>query len=109
MRDTYLENSIKIFLSNILQHPLNDLLSLFRDCEVVLLGDFAVGVAHLVAEQVGGRVLLGEAGAVGMAKVVVLEVYAEGFFDLPHVVFHRIDGRCFAAWFGVLKSRFCGQ
>ena len=67
---------------NILQFPFNNLLSLFRDRKVVLLGDFAVGVSHLVAEQVGGRVLLGEAGAVGVAEVVVLEVYAEGFFDL---------------------------
>ena len=39
-------------------------------------------MSHLVAEQVGGRVLFGEAGTVGMAKVVILEVYAEGFFDL---------------------------
>ena len=69
-------------LLNILQHPLNNLLTLFRNCEVVLLGDLATCVAHLVTEQVGGRVLLGEASAVGMAKVVVLEVYTEGFFDL---------------------------
>ena len=27
-----------------------------------------------------------------MAQVVVLEVYAEWFFDLLGVVFHRIDG-----------------
>ena len=50
---------------------------MFRYRKVVLLGDFAAGVSHLVAEQVGGRVLLGEAGAVGVAKGVVLEVYAE--------------------------------
>ena len=62
---------------NILQLPFNNLLALFGYRKVVLLGDFAAGVAHLVAEQVGGRVLFGEAGAVGMAQVVVLEVFAE--------------------------------
>ena len=72
----------KRIFSNVLQLPFNNLLALFGYCEVVLLGDFATGVAHLVAEKVGGRVLLSEAGAVGVAQVVVLEVYAEGFLDL---------------------------
>ena len=49
----------------------------------------------------GGRVLLSEAGAVGMAKVVILEVYAEGFFDFLGMVFHRIDGLDFSVWQGV--------
>ena len=89
--------------SNILQFPLNNLLALFRYSEVVLLGNFTTGMAHLVAKQVGGRVLLGEAGAVGMAQVVVLEVYAEGFLDLFGVIFHRIDGLYFAVWQGVDK------
>ena len=62
-----------MLFSNILQFPFNNLLALFGYRKVVLLGDFAAGVDHLVAEQVGGRVLLGEAGAVGMAQVVVLE------------------------------------
>ena len=56
---------------------------------------------HLVAEKVGGSVLLGEAGAVGVAEVVVLEVYAEGFFGLFGVIFHRIDGLYFAVRQGV--------
>ena len=86
---------------NILQYPLNDLLSLFRNCEVVLLGDSAGGVAHLVAEQVSGRILLGEMGAVGMAEIVVFEVYAKSFFDSLRVVFHRIDGLDLSVWQGV--------
>ena len=100
LRGTYW---FKIRSSNILQLPLNNLLALFRYCEVVLLGDFATCVAHLVAEQVGGRVLLGEAGAVGMAQIVVLEVYAEGFLDFLRVVFHRIDGLYFAVWEAIYK------
>ena len=58
-------------------------------------------MAHLLAEQVGGRVLLGEAGAVGVAQVVVLEVYAEGFLDLFGMVFHRVYGLYFTVWQGV--------
>ena len=88
---------------NILQLPFNNLLSLFRDRKVVLLGDLASGVAHLVAEQVGGSILFSEAGAVGMAQVVVLEVYAEGFLDFLRVVFHRIDGLDFAVWEAIYK------
>ena len=74
--------------SNILQLTLDNLLALFRDSEVVLLRYFATCMSHLVAEKVGGGVLLSEAGAVGMAEIVVFEVYAKSFFDFLRVVFH---------------------
>ena len=37
---------------------------------------------HLVAEEGGGEALFCEAGAVGVAEVVVFEVDAEGSLDL---------------------------
>ena len=68
----------KNILDHALSNPLNfisyNLRPVFGYGDVVLFGYPTSGVAHLVAEQVGGEVLFGEAGAVGVAKVVVFEV-----------------------------------
>ena len=67
---------------NPLHHSPNNPLAVFRDCDIILLRHSTARVAHLVAEEVGGEILLGEAGAVGVAQVVVFEVDAEALLDL---------------------------
>lgn len=67
---------------NPLHHPSNNPLAVFGYGDIILLRHAATRVAHLVAEKVRGEILLGEAGAVGMAEVVVFEVDAERVLDL---------------------------
>ena len=59
-----------------LNHPSNNLRPAFRYGDIILFSNSAPCVAHLVAEEVGGDVLLGEASAVGVAEIVVFEVDA---------------------------------
>lgn len=71
-----------------LHHLPNNLRPTFRYGDVVLFGDSTAGMSHLVTEQMGGEVLFGEAGAVGVAEVVIFEVDSKGFFDLSGMIFH---------------------
>ena len=60
-----------------------------------MLGDLDIAVAHLIAEQVRGRVFLRHKCSVGMPQIVVFEVDTKAAFEFPRGVFHGIHGLYF--------------
>lgn len=82
----------------LIEFSLKDIHTIIRHSNVVPLGGMDVAMAHLLLEQVRGRIQFRHDGSVSVPEVVELEINPQLLLDCAGMEFHGIDGLYLAVW-----------